>query len=315
MPNYSYILLPKFQDIILPNAPVKFNGMYRMQVKSTGDGSVRRDTGWFPNLITTLGLNQIGSANPIDRCCIGTGTTTPSIADTGLATFAASTTNPTPGFPQIGNEGSPNYANYKQFGYRFNAGQLNGNYSEVGVGWTNTSLWSRALILDGVGSPTTITVLSTEYLDVFYMIRTVPDLTEYTSSVTISGVTYSVKRKPANVNNLSYWNFRNAAMRWAGSSVSVNIGLTYTSVLGGVTSTPSSQAGSTASASTENSYVSNSFEKTGSVTWALTEGNTGSGIKSIVITGAAQQYQYEFDTVLPKDSTKQLTLNGKVSWS
>lgn len=47
----------------------------------------------------------------------------------------------------------------------------NRTYSEVGVGWSATNLFSRALIKDPLGNPNTITVLGDEYLDVTYEIR------------------------------------------------------------------------------------------------------------------------------------------------
>lgn len=49
-----------------------------------------------------------------------------------------------------------------------------GNLSEVGMGWGNSNLWNRALIKDINGNPTTITILSDEYLDVVSEIRIYP---------------------------------------------------------------------------------------------------------------------------------------------
>ena len=42
------------------------------------------------------------------------------------------------------------------------------------MGWGNSNLWNRALIKDTNGNPTTITVLSDEYLDVLSEVRDYP---------------------------------------------------------------------------------------------------------------------------------------------
>jgi hypothetical protein len=56
----------------------------------------------------------------------------------------------------------------------FRSGVAAGNISEVGLGWDNSNLWNRALIKDANGDPTTITVLSDEYLDVVSEVRDYP---------------------------------------------------------------------------------------------------------------------------------------------
>src|SRR5690606_4774599 len=57
--------------------------------------------------------------------------------------------------------------------HQFGQGQAAGNLSEIGIQHTSTSgpLWSRALILDGQGNPTTITVLPDDFLTCYYTLR------------------------------------------------------------------------------------------------------------------------------------------------
>lgn len=315
MMNFPQILIPKTREILLPQSNVGMQGWFRMMVRRTEDDSLKQDTGWFPNLITDIGLNRLGTYFVIDRCCIGTGTSTPNVADTSLQAFVASTTASAPGVAGNTNEGAPNYVSAQGFGYRFNAGQLNGNYSEVGMGWSNTQLWSRALIVDGVGSPTTITVLSNEYLDVFYSIRQVPDLADYTSTVVISGVSYNVTRRPQSVSytGAGGWHFVNGVYTWSTGSGATPT-TAYNGSLGSVTSTPSGDS-SSSNAVTQGTYVNNSLEQTGTITYGLDAGNVSGGIKSISVRGSACAYQHEFTPVIPKDNTKQLVLNGKVSWN
>src|SRR5690606_39029584 len=64
---------------------------------------------------------------------------------------------------------------YKENSCRHQFGQVKsaGNLSEVGILRSSTTgpLWSRALILDGQGNPTTITVLPDDFLTCYYTLR------------------------------------------------------------------------------------------------------------------------------------------------
>lgn len=298
------------QRIILPfQSKLRLEGLYRLQVRDGASGRLSRDTGWFRNLILDSGLNRLGTGVPVSGMAIGTGTAAPGVGDTQLSSLAAFTTTVAPAGSTTGNEGSPNYASWRQWSYRFGAGSLNGNYSEIGAGWLSASMFSRALILDGGGSPTTISVLSTESLDAYYMLRLVPDLTPHTSVVVISGTSYNVTRKPAQVSSSTWGISGISEIRWLNSNT-----VAYNGSIGAVTGTPSGTSAQTTSNSND-TYVNNSLERTGTISFALTEGNVAGGIKSIQTVGNYCAYQYEFDTAIPKDSTKVLTLNGKIAWS
>src|SRR5690606_8917143 len=72
--------------------------------------------------------------------------------------------------------------------FRFAAGVATGNLSEVGISWLTTgALFSRALILDSGGLPTTITVLADEVVDVTYEFRIMAKTDDETGSVTFTG--------------------------------------------------------------------------------------------------------------------------------
>src|SRR5690606_36889932 len=57
--------------------------------------------------------------------------------------------------------------------HQFGLGEAAGNLFRSGIQHTSTSgpLWSRALILDGQGNPTTITVLPDDFLTCYYTLR------------------------------------------------------------------------------------------------------------------------------------------------
>ena len=126
-------------------------------------------TPWFDNIILDSGLNRWGTAASIAGAAIGTGTATPASTDTGLQSESHYTTTGGTGGGSTALGSSP-YNNTVTYVYRTTLGSLNGNYTEVGVGWATGQMFSRALILDGGGSPTTISVTSAQQLDIVYQL-------------------------------------------------------------------------------------------------------------------------------------------------
>lgn len=90
----------------------------------------------------------------------------------------------------------------------------------------------------------------------------------------------------------------------------------YDGTLGAVTGTPSGASSSVSNGSAASAaYINNSYQRTSTLTVGLDFGNFGTGIKSCAIHGNMCSYQYEFDTAIPKDNTKVLTLTGTVTWA
>src|SRR5690606_39177023 len=169
-------------NIKLPS--VKLGGQFRLVVSKDAEcKQVVKDTGFFDNLITNTGMNRIGtvttnsttSSGSFSALCgrfvVGSGSAEPQFTDTALqnpVAFASAS-------PNVVSESS----NYDRGWYeitvrhQFGQGQAAGNLSEIGIQHTSTSgpLWSRALILDGQGNPTTITVLPDDFLTCYYTLR------------------------------------------------------------------------------------------------------------------------------------------------
>lgn len=138
------------------------------------------------NLITDYGLdcltgNNMGGAinlvdGPMYSCHIGNGTTTPSVSDVALAgstTYWTTTVqSQVPASENVSpvTDGSGTYYEVQRT-FRFSNAGLAGNFTEVGVGRSSGGLFSRALIVDAGGNPTSITILSGEQLDVTYKLR------------------------------------------------------------------------------------------------------------------------------------------------
>ena len=187
---------------------VGLHGEVKVIVKRA-DGTVRLDTGFFPNVITNLGLDAIGNNhNLFDYCAVGGGNSTPLNTNTKLDNFLAV------GSP-ISSESKYDYDPVRDtefykcsrtVGYRFE-GLDNKNISEVGLVGDYASgqhpAYTRTLIKNSAGEPTVITVLSGEILELQYRLWQVFDVKDKDQVVTamIDGVEvpFNVKIRLAGV--------------------------------------------------------------------------------------------------------------------
>lgn len=146
---------------------------FKLVARKASTEEITRETDWFQNIVLDTGLARMSVDAWIDRCCVGTGNTTPLATQTQLDAFKASTTTNQDFTGGIQVTTLPYYM-WARSTYRFGEGVAAGNISELGLGWTNANLWNRALVKDTNGNPTTITVLADEYLDVITEIRVYP---------------------------------------------------------------------------------------------------------------------------------------------
>lgn len=316
------IWVPKFK-IAEPKSPITvgggLTGHYTMRV--IRNGVIRRELS-FPNVITNLGLNRLGTnAGVLSSCAVGTGTGTPNVNDTSLGNQLA-TSDSTPDTVRA-TQGEPPYYAMKRRTYQFDAGTATGNLTEVGVGWSGNplNLFSRSLILDGEGSPTTLTVLEDEILQVVYEVRLIPPTDDVEDSATIGGESYDYTMRAANVTSSS------TTSGWAvsASNIEVFLGRPNTSALshqafdgaiGAITSAPS---GSSSNGSLdEGTYGDNDLFRDYSVTWGLGSGNFGGGIQSIrtgMLSAGSVAFQIGFSPEIPKTDEQVFTANFRVTWS
>lgn len=323
IPRKNLILPPNWRENLLqymdPMVPkTRMRGRYKLSVVRS-DGSIARETPWFDNVITNGGLDLYGT-NPslIQYCHVGTGSTVPAVTDTGLTTWLASTNTTTTG-SAVANGTSP-YMAYTQVTYRFPAGTATGNLSEVGVGAAsgNTSMFSHALILDGGGSPTTITVLSTEALDVTYQIQNYPPLVDVGGSVTLSGTTYTTNMRSANAGGAGYWALGAGANALDSGGLSYGSAAYSTQTLGAITATPAGTS-ITAPAPVLSSYTNGNYYRDATINCGLTDVNCAGGIGSMTLVcgsvGRAALFQCSFTPVIPKDASHIMSLVIRHAWA
>lgn len=310
---------------------VAVSGKIRLQVLR--EGKVRKDTGWFPNLITNLGLDMLGASQAtygqvdytaVSRCTVGTGNTAPAVTDTALVSPLAYTSN------TIGLAGNtnPHYTSSYVVGppdyvqavgtHTFSIGQVVGNIAEIGFGGlvsgssTQLSLFSRALIMVG-GSPGTISVTAADQLIVTYAVCYYLNLTDTPYSVVISGTTYSgTVRVASSQSTLGFLVCpvdRSASV--ASAQITVN---SYNGAIGGVTGTPSGTSLSLTAAQTA-AYVLGNYSNTYTASYTTAQSNFTGGVTAFMISCNIGNWQFSVSPALAKDNTKVMTITFSISWS
>jgi hypothetical protein len=313
------IWVPKFKIIEAKDAILykhRVAGFFKLEAVRP-DGRRRPLTGWFPNIITDGGLNAIGTLNSwMAACRVGTGSATPSALDTNLQAHVAGTTDQRS--TNATAQATPPYYQSTTRVYRFAQGAAAGNLQEIGIATAaaNASgvLFSRALILDSDGNPTTITVLSDEVLDATYQIRNYPPLVDVTGTANIGGVDYDYTVRAANVTDTTNWYL--PASAGGGGLNSCRFG---NGAIGAITSSPSGS--NVLLNATPAAYTNLSLTRRTSVTCGLDVGNFG-GINWALTTfgtpggnSSLGCMQTGFDALIPKDNTNTLTLEFGITWT
>lgn len=279
------------------------------------DTSTAENPGGSPNLITDNGMELLKGSGFLDYIMVGSGSTPPAKTDTTLDSFVAGISDASV------TEGPHNFAptDYpwcsanvsKQFG----KGVAAGNLSEIGIGKSQTNMFARALIKDGSGNPTTITVLAIEYLTVTYQWRVYFDLTySHTDTFTIDSVVYTTTTTVADFSSSGAYNWNVNGIE---SNVTASfIGLVfYDGAVGAAGTRPSGTASSVATGSWTDGPV-------GTYTKTLS-GHAGTSIANMNVSAfmiyrtppsGYPTMKAGVSPVLPKDNTKTLDASLLISW-
>lgn len=311
---------------------MRLGGRFRAVVSKDAEcKQVVEDTGFFDNLITNTGMNRVGEV---------TTSTTPSLSSFGLlcGRFVVGSGSAEPQFTDTALQNPVAYAsadarldkessNYDRGWYeitvqhQFGQGEAAGNLSEIGIQRTSASgpLWSRALILDGQGNPTTITVLPDEFFTCYYTLRIMIPKEDAVFNIDVDydedGIVPTVVTgRPLNADSAHAQN--GWGLQTAGTSRSRAGLLFYTGGLADPTAT--SPLGSSADSSTSNfsivPYVTDSFERYVTRTNGLNEHNSQE-LRTARLDALMGCWQIEFDPPLQKDNTQTMQVTFGYSWA
>ena len=190
---------------------IGLSGSYELTIRNQ-EGEITKQLA-FENLILDQGLDSIGTesypfTSDLVRCKLGTGSVAPAVTDTALSGTASGFSRDASGANVTGNITTPPYWSECSYAMTFPIGALSGNYTEIGLYSHAGTLFSRALIKDSGGNPTTLTILATEELHVVYKLRMYPPMTDTTGtfSMTYNGTptTYNYTIRYSNFNITKY---------------------------------------------------------------------------------------------------------------
>lgn len=323
--------IKKYRNIHLPfSSRIGLKGFYRLEIVKD-DGRSYFATDWFSNNITDAGLDLCTTANNrYNSCHVGTGNTAPSNGDTGLVAYTAGTNSRVT--LSTSSDDADGYAE-SYVRYDFATGAVVGNMAEVGIAALTTNgstLFSRELIRDAGGSPTTVTVASTEALRVHHKLRHYWPADDVTGTVngSLGGspATRDFTRRASQVDSYGFW-----APRSNSSGATTNESLfgtypsffatsavsAYTGAIGAITSGPSTGQVFADSGSTE-AYTPGSYTRIFYAEWSTGIANQanlsfqyacGNNFQS-----QAGLFQTQFDTAITKTGSDVMTIGVQVSW-
>lgn len=257
-------------------------------------GPVTQETPWMRNLMTNTYFNQAltNQVLTVRGISVGSGNTAPDESQTVLTSFIAATNSRQNYTFTINSSVSPRYVQ-KEFTYRFAEGAAAGNVAEVGM-FTNAStgltsatvLSSRALVVDGGGSPTVVTVLSDEFLDVVWRgTWYVPEDITGSCSLTIDGTptvfNWTIRAISLGSGSFpdNYWSYEGIGFCPNGGYISSSPGwspqLTTESTLRSYTDMGdgTEALGNVLSTWIGDAYTNGSKTRTFRLTWGLTQAN------------------------------------------
>jgi hypothetical protein len=302
------------------------SGLFMLEAVNKDTGERRTLAPWFPNLITDAGLDRMGIGGVLENCSVGSGSNPPVVTDTALQSLVATTTSLQLNDFKSARSTPPYYGSVTHV-YRFGIGVAAGNLSEVAIGWSG-GIFSRSLIKDGLGNPTTVTVLANEYLDVTYQVRLYPPTEDTTFQVvSAQGVTHNCVARASRVTNSLYWPGGDPgllggiafeqAVRTYNASATISNGTIgpITSGVANITNSASSTASGPIFPMSHAAYVPFSQERVATLFVPPEVGNFAAGISALRVLWSLGEFQYSFDPPIQKLSTQTLTIGLRISWA
>ena len=330
--------------------PRRMEGRFKLRRVKAASGIIVEETDWIPNLLVNGffddRLNSSGSDYYYKGYIVGSGTNAAAETDTALQAYVGGGASCEEVWTVRNATVSPRYIRH---GMRFRSteGGAAGNLSEIAM-YSDTSnntttgpaatrrIHSRARIVDGAGNPTTITVLSDEFLDVIY------EITMYAIEDVTGVLTVNIDGTPTNIDytlrsvhmlNTSGWSPANKVSTFAagafgsflpattnGTNECTLRAATYTSLLPYDGSTAVERIASNIfnSRVSVEAYVNGSKTRRDTRRLPLNNGNIGGGFQSIIIpTGQAGTSwgltQMLLASPIPKVATKLFDLPIRVT--
>lgn len=204
----------RFFDNIINPVKVGPRVKGRFKLLAMKGNIIMRETAWCPNIIVNGAFDfwlQNTSSGGIGGFVAGAGTATPQPTDTALQSFLGGGSSLQESWVTRNTTVSPRSITV---GVRIRAGEgaVVGNVAEIaltrGSPSSSAPIINRARVVDEMGNPTTVTVLSDEFLEVIYEI-TLYAIEGATGTLTINidgtPTNFDYEIRPINMNSTSWW--------------------------------------------------------------------------------------------------------------
>lgn len=289
---------------------MRLKGFFGARLIDARTNRIRYETSQLePNLIVNQGLYRMGQSTFFTHCHVGTGSVAPDPADTSLTSFLAATANTAEVL--YGYQGSvAPYYGWRRMTFTFAAGTVVGNISEVATAWSSTpsTIFSKSLLKDG-GVPITLSVVSSDILQIVYEIRSYLPETDLAFTTTIAGVLTNCVARPAYVT--SSWGLASISTFFGSSAAGYSTAY-ESDVLGTITSGP---PGSSSNCNHNiQAYVPSTTVRGYTLDFALNQGNFTTGIGSLLVRNTLGHWQISLSPKIAKTATKTLSIALQSSW-
>ena len=321
IPEAPNIILARARDAYVDHVPSPmFEGYFNIKLIDSRTGDVRRELN-FKNLITDAALDYIGAVNGVFACLanaqMGTGGTAPTVSDTTLQTPIGTRVIKDGGFPQVGS--GPSFAYWRAvYQYTFLEANANGNLAEIGLfsAATSGTMWTRQILKDVGGTPTTITKTSAERLQVTYEVRCYSPTADVSGTINISGTNYDYTVRASEIDNT---NWQGNVTNFCAGTTGV-ASTTETAALGALTGAPPGITGFGGTTSTSqgiDTYTNGTFRRDHSYIFETTTSNYATGLGALIFGNysSGNSWQIAFTSLkIPKTALNRLTLITRHSW-
>lgn len=255
---------------------------------------------------------------------VGTGQTAPTVGDIALEAQVARTNNNGGITDVITLASSPDWESVFERTRVFLEAEANDNLSEVGIfrNAAGAPMWTRQLLRDAAGDPTTITKTNEDQLRITYTIRAIPDLTIAQQVINIEGVDITVSDRVASLHRPNAE--LHSAARWFSlfSSSDFSGAAMESNVFPALGASPDASTGrDTNTGEARLAYTAGTFYRDYRLEWGAGVANGfATGVGSVVFGYRGNvyfesNYMTTFDPKLNKTDLKKLIYTGRVHFN
>lgn len=287
------------------------SGRYLLRV--VGSEGLRRSYS-FDNMVVDNGLEQIGTDTVnLTYCQVGRNANPATPLDTNLYYYNAYTSiiNEPINFSKSQTKDNVLETNIT---YEFPFGAITQDITEISVGnQINTDIFSRALIRDALGNPTSIKVGPDEGLFVTYTVETHVNAADTQVTKVINGVNTVITIRPSMLGVGSAWTPVKTGLQTDVGSFALASDLPMLDNL----ETPIINQDFSADKFSSMTYTPLSHQRTHAFKFGKLKANFPTGIKTVFIrsnTPFLGAYQLEFNPAIAKTEQNTLSFNLTIGW-